>query len=912
MAITTQSNAAPVPVAKTEELPQGIADFFRALHNEFEPRRRLLLAARERVLRLAHQGAMPDYPADSEAVSGDWKIQLPEWARDQRNQITGPADNAKILVGMCNAGDPGCMPDGEDSIVSDWAHARLSHVNTVAAIRGTLSYLDPGSGKTSRIKPSAQLMFYRPRGLHLDEPEAVPGQTISAPIVDLAAVFYETADLRRNSVKHAELRRKLCFYIPKVESAAEAAWYSDLLAAMEAAIGVPVGLTKVMFLIESLPAAYQVEEILFAARRHVIGLNLGRWDYMASLIHFKLADPNWILPDRNTIPHDITFFQNIRTRLVDCCHRRGVLAIGGMTAIFPDRANLEINARAMERLRADKKNEASIGFDGAWTGHPDQHAIAIAQFPSPNQLSVTHSEAPRRPDLTPSPAGIGAVTVAGTKDAIRTVIEYRYGVLCGLGARMIKGYDRQGNLIGNFMEDLATDRIYRLMIAQRIRHGVVTEEGVRITPGLVSQWFEEELQKILHEHAKQPEYQAVAEKYTRASAWSQEMIKEITEPKVEARVDGFRTWTYPAAEFAKMYAPLERIAPADKLRALLRQKFAVRRTNPAKSYLHTAGAYDAVTASLLTELGFEAIYASGWQLAVAHNMYPDIGIYPSHSMVELVRELNRGVEGARDRHFYDSGGEVLNVPPIFADIEAGFGGPTQTFTLARELIRAGVAGVHLEDQDPAERTCGHIVSHHGSKRSKVLVPAHKWMEKLIAVKAAAQATHSTLVIIARTDAVDGQVPSTGQGGLDHAIERALEAASLGVDVIWPEFNNTDLDEPRRFAEGVHKYFPDQMLGFNLSPSLHWGKAKKEGKLLTNEQLGQMGYVLQFSTLLAFRTVGMALEASLKSFRHKGLEALADLQLAEIEHPNGEPRTRMHQRFAGTNRWLTLEKLSRGA
>jgi isocitrate lyase len=281
-------------------------------------------------------------------------------------------------------------------------------------------------------------------------------------------------------------------------------------------------------------------------------------------------------------------------------------------------------------------------------------------------------------------------------------------------------------------------------------------------------------------------------------------------------------------------------------------------------------------------------------------------------MTGLVQELVRGIEGTRDRHFYDTNGQVLNTPPIFADIEAGFGGPTQTFTLTRELIRAGAAGVHLEDQDPAERTCGHIVAHHGVKRDKVLVPTHKWIEKLIAVKAAAQASETPVVVIARTDAVDGAVPNGRGPGVDHAIERALEAASLGVDVIWAEFNDTNLDGPRAFAEGVHKYFPEQMLGFNLSPSLHWGKAKKEGKLMRNAELGALGYALQFSTLLAFRTVGMALEASLKGFRAKGLDALADLQLAEISNPNGEPTTRMHQKFAGTNRWLTIEKVSKGA
>lgn len=885
-----------------DELSPEFLEFFGRLREAFEPRRRRLLAARAQALRAAHEGRMPGYREPSTATDGPWKVSLPEWAADQRNQITGPADNAKLLVAMCNADDPGCMPDGEDSIVSDFAHARLAQRNTVAAIRGTLAYVDPATGKTSRIKPGRQVMFYRPRGLALEERLRAESEPVSASLFDLAAVFFETADVRRAAVESPGLQAKLCFYIPKVESAEEAEWFSDVLAEMERMIGIPEGTTKAMFLIESLPAAYEAEEILYAARRHVIGLNLGRWDYMASLLHFKLADPGWILPDRNTIPHDVPFFQNIRRRLVDVCHRRGALAIGGMTAIFPDRQNAQINARAMERLAADKRNEAALGFDGAWTGHPDQSAVAIGQFPRPNQLGA-FPETPARPDLTPAPAGVGKITLAGTRDAIRTMIEYRCGVLTGLGARMIKGYDGDGQLIGNFMEDLATDRIYRNMVAQRIKHAVKTDDGVVVTSALVAKLFEEELAKLVAETDS-----ATAEKYKRASAWSQEMIKEST----KASSDGVKKWKYPAEQFAKMYAPIEKVHPSDKLRALLKEKFALRKTRPERSFLHTAGAYDAMTASLLTDLGYEAIYASGWQLAVAHNMYPDIGIYPSHQMVGLVHELIRGIEGTRDRHFYDNNGEVLNAPPIFADIEAGFGGPTQTFTLTRELIRAGVGGVHLEDQDPAERTCGHIVAHHGSKRDKVLVPTHKWIEKLIAVKAAAQATGTNLVIIARTDAVDGAVPGGRGPGVEHAVERALEAASLGVDVIWAEFNNTDIDQPRAFAEGVHKYYPDQMLGFNLSPSLHWGKAKNEGKLMLNKELGELGYVLQFSTLLAFRTVGMSLEASLKKFRNRGLDALADLQLDELGHPDGEPRTRMHQRFAGTNRWLTLEKVSKGA
>jgi malate synthase len=181
---------------------------------------------------------------------------------------------------------------------------------------------------------------------------------------------------------------------------------------------------------------------------------------MASLIHWNFENPDWVLPDRNTIPHDVAFFQNLRRLLVDTCHRHGALAIGGMTALYPSRVDAELNARALKVLEQDKKNEAACFMDGAWTGHPDQNAIAVGQFPVPNQLARRPAGVERRPDLRPVPAGVGQRTIAGTRAAVRTVIRYRNGVLNGNGASLLDGY----------MEDLATDRIYRLMIAQRMRH----------------------------------------------------------------------------------------------------------------------------------------------------------------------------------------------------------------------------------------------------------------------------------------------------------------------------------------------------------------------------------------------------------------------------------------------------------
>lgn len=364
---------------------------------------------------------------------------------------------------------------------------------------------------------------------------------------------------------------------------------------------------------------------------------------------------------------------------------------------------------------------------------------------------------------------------------------------------------------------------------------------------------------------------------------------------------------YPADLVNKLFAPPETEVPADKLRRLLRE------AHTKGSYLHTAGAYDAFSSAIMTRVGFKTLYGSGWQLAATKSMYPDIGIYQSHQMVELVLEMRKGIEGARNTHWFDTEGkEMLDAPPAFVDMEAGFGGSTQTFTLATELIRVGAAGVHLENQDPSNRTCGHIVNVGKQKRNKVLVPRKAWLAKLKAIKAAAEATGVDVVIIARTDSVDGALPDQEPGGVKMAIEDAWEAAELGVDVIWPEFNNTRLEQPQEFAEGVRKHYPNQMLGFNLSPSLYFGRDKKAGTMITNQQLADLGFTLQFSTLFNFRTAGMAMEKGLRKFLKDGIDALADLQIEEDELAGGPPTTKMHQKFAGMNRWLLLEQVLSGA
>jgi len=469
------------------ELPAGFLEFLRPLHRQFTPRQQALAAKRKQVLQAAHAGKLPNHFPQSEATESQWKIEMPEFVLDQRNQMTGPADDAELVVKMLNSGAPGVMLDLEDSMANTWENLERGIQNTLSALRGELTYYDRKRDQVVAIKPSKTAVLLRARGLHLSQAGVFGEDEV------MAASLYDVARIVFHIASQDELKHPLTFYIPKSESAEEALWWRDLFQELARIKGWELDSIKCMALVESHPLAFQLEEFVFNLRDHILALNLGRWDYMASLIHLNFEDPEWVLPDRNTIPHDVAFFQNLRELIPEICHKRGILAIGGMTALYPSREDAELNERALKILAKDKKNEADCGMDGAWTGHPDQNQIAVDQFPYPNQLSRRRANAERYPDLRPIPAGVGSKTLAGTRAAIRTVIRYRNGVLNGKGASLLDGY----------MEDLATDRIYRLMIAQRMRHrgevAVTDESGntVEHTPELVSRLFDEELQKIL-------------------------------------------------------------------------------------------------------------------------------------------------------------------------------------------------------------------------------------------------------------------------------------------------------------------------------------------------------------------------------------------------------------------------------
>jgi malate synthase len=483
-------NTAPSAFDAQRDLPKGFLDFLEPLHRHFTPRQQHIIRSRKRVLDEAHAGKLPHHLSPSPATESDWKIELPEWCADQRNQMTGPADDAELVVKMLNSGAPGVMLDLEDSTVNEWGHQQLGTDNILAALKVELSYFDKKKNQTVGIKSSKTVIWIRPRGLHISQGSIFGNDLMSASLFDVARIVYQIND--------SDLKHPLSFYIPKSESAEEALWWRDLFQELARKRGWSQNFIRCMALVESHPLAYQMEEFLYNLREHIVGLNLGRWDYMASLIHFNLADPDWVLPDRNTIPHNVPFFQNLRELLPEICHKRGALAIGGMTALYPSREDAELNARALDMLAKDKKNEADCLMDGAWTGHPDQNQIALDQFPYPNQLHARRADAERYPDLRPAPTGVGQRTLNGTRAAVRTVIRYRNGVLNGKGASLLDGY----------MEDLATDRIYRLMIAQRLKHSSKTpindESGkpVEHTPQLISRLFDEEVEKIIANPAR--------------------------------------------------------------------------------------------------------------------------------------------------------------------------------------------------------------------------------------------------------------------------------------------------------------------------------------------------------------------------------------------------------------------------
>jgi malate synthase len=460
-------------------------ELLAALHRRFNPRRLALLEARRLRQAELDAGKLPDFLESTAAVrADDWRIvPVPADLQDRRVEITGPVDR-KMIINALNAPVKCFMADFEDASAPTWENMVRGQMNLSDAVNRTIRFEDPASGKSYALNERVATLIVRPRGWHLPEKHVrVDGEPVSGSLFDFALYFANN---------HAALARHHTgpyFYLPKLESHLEARLWNDVFVAAQEALGVPRGTIKATVLIETILAAFEMDEILFELREHSAGLNCGRWDYIFSFIKKFRNRPDFVLPDRAIVTMERHFLKSYVNLLIRTCHRRGAHAMGGMAAQIPIRNDPEANEIAMSKVRADKTREANAGHDGTWIAHPGLAPIALEAFDAvmkgPNQLAVTRDDVEvSAKDLLWVPEG--SVTVEGLRANIRVGVQYVESWLRGSGCVPLY----------NLMEDAATAEICRAQIWQWIRHRKCTDDGIAVTPERFDALLEEELARI--------------------------------------------------------------------------------------------------------------------------------------------------------------------------------------------------------------------------------------------------------------------------------------------------------------------------------------------------------------------------------------------------------------------------------
>ena len=447
--------------------PAALA-FVAKLHRELNPTRLELLGRRRDRQAELDAGGLPDFlPARRGLREADWSVApAPRDLQDRRVEITGPTER-KMMINALNSGARVFMADFEDALSPTWPNIVDGQRNLADAVRRTIEL--ETADKTYRLNEETAVLVTRPRGWHLHEGHLlVDGEPISASLFDFGLAFFHNAGelLDRGSGPY--------FYLPKLESHHEARLWNDAFALAQAELGIDQGSIRATVLIESILAAFEMEEILYELRDHVSGLNAGRWDYIFSAIKKFRSRPEFVLPDRAQVTMTVPFMRAYTELLVATCHRRGAHAMGGMAAFIPSRKDPEVNEIALTRVREDKEREAEDGFDGTWVAHPDLVPVATEVFDSvlgdrPNQVGRL------REDVAVSAEGLlsvhetgGEVTDEGVATNVRVGIAYLDSWLRGVGAAAID----------NLMEDVATAEISRSQLWQWVRHGRVTEQRV--------------------------------------------------------------------------------------------------------------------------------------------------------------------------------------------------------------------------------------------------------------------------------------------------------------------------------------------------------------------------------------------------------------------------------------------------
>jgi malate synthase len=490
-AVVSQA-AGPVPRAEEVLTPQAL-DFLAELHRRFTPRRDELLRLRhERRAEIARTAALDFLPHTAHIREGDWRVApAPAALEDRRVEITGPADR-KMTVNALNSGARIWLADFEDASAPTWANVIGGQLNLTDAYERRIDFTSP-DGKSYALKDAAELatVVMRPRGWHLDERHlTVDGEQIPGGLVDFGLYFFH------NARRLLAMGKGPYFYLPKLESHLEARLWNDVFVFAQDHVGVPQGSVRATVLIETITAAYEMEEILYELRDHASGLNAGRWDYLFSIVkNFRDAGERFVLPDRNAITMTAPFMRAYTELLVRTCHKRGAHAIGGMAAFIPSRRDPQINEVAFQKVRADKDREAADGFDGSWVAHPDMVPLARACF------DAVLGERPHQKDRLREDVGVTAAQLIdiASLDARPTFDGLRNAVQVGL--RYIEAWLRGHGAVAifNLMEDAATAEISRSQIWQWTDAGVVFEDGEKVTAELVRQVAADELTAVRDE-----------------------------------------------------------------------------------------------------------------------------------------------------------------------------------------------------------------------------------------------------------------------------------------------------------------------------------------------------------------------------------------------------------------------------
>jgi malate synthase len=464
--------------------PEAVV-FAAELEREFGPERRRLLARRSEVQRRLDDGYKPDFlPETTGLRKAEWRVaEIPPDLRDRRVEITGPTDR-KMVINALNSGANVFMADFEDATTPSWGNLLDGQRNLYDAVRRTIDFDDPASGKHYALKRDPAVLFVRPRGWHLGEHHVVvDGAPMSGALFDFALFFFHNALelVARGSAPY--------FYLPKIESHLEARLWERVFRHAQARLGLPQGTIRATVLIETVLAAFEMDEILYELRDHSAGLNCGRWDYIFSFIKKFAEDPGCVLPDRAQVTMTTHFLRSYSQLLIATCHRRGVHAMGGMAAQIPIRDDPAANAAAMAKVRADKEREVGDGHDGTWVAHPALVPIAREVFdramPGPNQI------ARRLPDLTIRAADLiavpsGAITEPGLRQNVNVALGYVEAWLRGIGCVPLY----------HLMEDAATAEISRAQLWQWIRHGARLADGRRIDAPFCRASITEEVTKL--------------------------------------------------------------------------------------------------------------------------------------------------------------------------------------------------------------------------------------------------------------------------------------------------------------------------------------------------------------------------------------------------------------------------------